>query len=45
MDQQKTGSLIRALRSEQHLTQQALADILGVTDRAVSKWERGGSLR
>lgn len=41
MDQQKTGSLIRALRSEQHLTQQALADILGVTDRAVSKWERG----
>ena len=45
MDQQKTGSLIRALRAEQHMTQQALADVLGVTDRAVSKWERGGSLR
>ena len=41
MDQQKTGSLIRALRAEQHMTQQALADVLGVTDRAVSKWERG----
>ena len=41
MDQQKTGSLIRTLRAERHMTQQALADLLGVTDRAVSKWERG----
>ncbi|MGI5963195.1 MAG: helix-turn-helix domain-containing protein [Lawsonibacter sp.] len=41
MDQYKTGSLIRALRTEQHLTQLQLAQHLGVTDRAVSKWERG----
>lgn len=45
MDQQKTGSLIRALRTERHMTQKDLAETLGVTDQAVSKWERGGSLR
>ncbi len=41
MDQNKTGQLIRALRLECSMTQRALADLLGVTDRAVSKWERG----
>ena len=41
MDQQKTGSLIRALRMERSLTQKQLAALLGITDRAVSKWERG----
>ncbi|MCF2596528.1 helix-turn-helix domain-containing protein [Pseudoflavonifractor phocaeensis] len=41
MDQQKTGSLIRALRTERHMTQKDLAETLGVTDQAVSKWERG----
>ena len=45
MDQIKTGSLIRALRTERGMTQLELAQALGVTDRAVSKWERGGSLR
>ena len=41
MDQNKTGQLIRALRTELGMTQRQLADALGVTDRAVSKWERG----
>ena len=41
MDQRKTGALIRALRMERSLTQRQLAALLGVTDRAVSKWERG----
>ncbi|OUQ80659.1 helix-turn-helix domain-containing protein [Flavonifractor sp. An100] len=41
MDQNKMGSLIRTLRTEQGMTQLALARALDVTDRAVSKWERG----
>lgn len=41
MENQKTGLLIRALRKEQGLTQAALAARLHVTDKAVSKWERG----
>ncbi len=45
MDYEKTGRLIQELRKEKELTQMSLANILGVTDRAVSKWERGGSLR
>ena len=43
MDQQKIGNLIRALRTEKHLTQKQLADAMGISDRAVSKWERGVS--
>lgn len=41
MNQNQIGHLIRRLRMEQTLTQRQLAHILGVTDRAVSKWERG----
>lgn len=41
MNQQKTGSLIRTLRLKQNFTQLALANQLGVSDKAVSKWERG----
>lgn len=35
------GSLIRSLRKQNDLTQAALAELVGVTDKAVSKWERG----
>ena len=41
MDQVKTGALIRALRTQKGLTQKALAEVIGVGDKAVSKWERG----
>ena len=34
-----TGSTIRTLREEKHLTQAELADILGVSSKTVSKWE------
>lgn len=41
MDNQKIGDLIKKIRKEKNLTQKGLADILMVTDKAVSKWERG----
>ena len=41
MDQVKTGGLIRALRTQKGLNQKALAEAIGVGDKAVSKWERG----
>lgn len=43
MDNTKTGALIRERRKEKGLTQRELAERLHVTDRAVSKWERGVS--
>ena len=44
MDQEKIGKFISSCRKETGLTQAALADKLGITDRAVSKWETGKSL-
>lgn len=41
MDYTKTGRLIRMLRREKGLTQLQLAQKLHVSDKAVSKWERG----
>ena len=41
MDNTKTGAFIKALRTEKGLTQRELAERLHITDRAVSKWERG----
>ncbi|MGN1163275.1 MAG: helix-turn-helix domain-containing protein, partial [Candidatus Ornithospirochaeta sp.] len=41
MDQEKVGRMIRTLRKDRNMTQKDLADMLFVTDRAVSKWERG----
>lgn len=44
MDQKKTGRLIARLRKEKNMTQLNLAERLGVTDRAISKWENGRGL-
>jgi len=41
MNNIKVGELIRRLRKENHMTQQKLAEKLHVSDKAVSKWERG----
>lgn len=41
MDCAKIGTLIATLRKEQKLTQKELAEKIFVTDKAVSKWERG----
>ena len=41
MDQIKSGKLIAKLRKEKGLTQGDLGDMVGVSDRSVSKWERG----
>ncbi len=40
-DQIKIGKFIAAKRKEKELTQKDVASFLGITDRAVSKWERG----
>ena len=44
MDQKKIGGFILKMRKEKNMTQKDLADKLGVTDRAVSKWENGRGL-
>ena len=41
MDQEKIGKFILELRKDKKMTQQELADKIGVTDRAISKWENG----
>ena len=44
MDKQLLGAFIAENRKRQGMTQQQLAQVLHVTDKAVSKWERGLSL-
>ena len=41
MDQLKIGKFIAESRKQKKLTQMQLAEKLGITDKAVSKWERG----
>lgn len=41
MDLKKTGALIAELRRQKNLTQRELAAQLGVTDKAISRWETG----
>ena len=40
-----TGEKLAKLRREQNLTQEQLAELLGVSRQAISKWESGVSLR
>ena len=44
MNQEKIGNFIAEQRKKYNLTQSELAEKLGITDRAVSKWERGINL-
>ena len=44
MNQEKIGKFIASCRKENGYTQVSLAEKLGITDRAISKWENGKSL-
>lgn len=44
MDAKKLGQFIAEIRKEQNMTQAELASKLQVTDKAISKWERGQGL-
>ena len=44
MDQQKIGQFLRECRKEKGITQEQLAEMLGVTNRSVSRWENGSNL-
>ena len=43
MDQNKIGEFIAKCRKEYNMTQMQFAEKLGVTNKAVSKWETGAS--
>ena len=44
MDQIKIGKFIASCRKNNNLTQMQLAEKLGITDRAISKWENGKAM-
>ena len=44
MNQIKIGKFIQLLRKDKNLTQAELANRIGVSDRAISKWENGRGL-
>lgn len=44
MDQIRIGKFIAEMRKTQSYTQRQLADILGISDKTVSKWETGNGL-
>lgn len=43
MDKEKTGILIKEMRIKKGMTQKQLADTVGVSNKAVSRWETGNS--
>ena len=43
MDQQKIGGFLKKLRQEKQMTQEQLAEQMGVSRRTVSRWETGVS--
>ena len=43
MDRLKIGKFITSCRKDKSITQEQLAEILGVTAKSVSKWENGVS--
>ncbi len=44
MDSKKSGTFLAAVRKERNMTQSELGEKLHVTDKAVSRWERGVGL-
>lgn len=44
MDQSKIGKFIAQRRKEQGYTQRSLSELLGISDKTVSKWETGNGL-
>ena len=44
MDQQKIGSFLKSLRKEKGITQEKLAEEIGVSGRTVSRWETGNNM-
>ena len=44
MDQIKIGTFLKLLRKEKNLTQEQLAERLGVSNRTVSRWENGNNM-
>ena len=44
MDQIKIGTFLKLLRKEKNLTQEQLAEQLGVSNRTVSRWENGSNM-
>ena len=45
LDKEKFGQFVAELRKEKGYTQKELAERLYLSDKAISKWETGGSLR
>ena len=41
MDCKKVGSLIYELRKNKNMTQKQIADLMNISDKTISKWERG----
>lgn len=41
MNQKKIGQFIKELRKSKYLTQEQLAEVLGVSSRSISRWENG----
>ena len=44
MDQIKTGAFLKELRREKGITQEQLAEELGVSGRTISRWETGSNM-
>lgn len=44
MQNKQTGEMIRKLRIEKKMTQKELAELLYISDKTISKWERNGGL-
>ena len=43
MDCKKTGELLLRLRKEKSMTQKQIAEKMNISDKTISKWERGVS--